>query len=254
MKEWKTAIEAQPHSIGGQTLDESRPYAPLHRPRYPMLTVIDDQCVETGELIRVRKDTLSIGRCEGDLVFPGEAMMSSSHAKLSLQEVQADHWAWVLEDLNSRHGVFLKLPEFELRPGNEFVVGGTKLRLHGNTPALRVSGRPLLAYEPYLADAATISGETVFEVCTYSVTHSHAEIQLPAKGLKLGRLVSGPGLIVSDPFLEPHHATVLRNGDGTWRIADQKSLNGAWFRIKRAVMAPYSMFLVGEQRFSFKCQ
>lgn len=252
MTDWKTAIEVPEPSISGRTLDESRVFTPQRRPAYPLLTIIDDQSTESGEVIRIRKSEIDIGRNEGDLTFPGEALMSSRHARIALQEVRSNRWVWVLEDLNSRHGVFLKLSEFELQPGNEFIMGGTKVLFHGDFPVAQMSSKPLLAYEPFFAEPSAIKPRLTLQVSTYSITHPEQHIPLTGKGLKLGRLVSGAGMIAIDPFLEPHHATMLRNSAGAWQIKDQKSLNGIWLRVKSVILSQPSIFLLGEQRFSFK--
>jgi hypothetical protein len=94
--------------------------------------IVDDYAKDEGEMIRVRRDSITFGRSEGDLTFPAESMMSGLHAKISLQDTGANQWSWVLEDQRSMHGVFLRMQEFDLRPGIEFLIGGTKVTIHGD--------------------------------------------------------------------------------------------------------------------------
>lgn len=254
MSEWKTVSESPLESQGPRTLDESRTFAPQRRPAYPKLTIIDDHSDDnSGEVIRIRHEALTIGRTEGDLVFPAESLMSSLHAKVSLQRVRSDRLTWVLEDMNSRNGVFLRLPEFEVAPGNEFVVGATKLRMHGESNLGRVTSAPLTAYEAFLADPKTLKRTYALELCSYSITGVARDIPIDSQGVKLGRCVPGTGLIEGDPFIEAHHATVRRSSAGGWKVTDQKSHNGLWLRVHRVVLAQPAMFLVGEQRFTITC-
>ncbi len=58
--------------------------------------------------------------------------MSRQHAMISLQEVSPDHWSWVLEDLSSRNGVFVRCKEFSSAAGQRVFLGGTKLLMHGD--------------------------------------------------------------------------------------------------------------------------
>ncbi len=152
MSDWKTRIEKPtPQAGSDRTLEESVPFSPRRRPSYPQLCILDDAS-ENEETLRLRSDRLTIGRENCDLSFPAEGLMSRQHAMISLQEVSPDHWSWVLEDLSSRNGVFVRCKEFSLRPGNEFLIGGTKLLMHGDPDLSRSVAKDSTLLIPYQAN------------------------------------------------------------------------------------------------------
>jgi pSer/pThr/pTyr-binding forkhead associated (FHA) protein len=252
MSDWKTAAEKSSKSQGHETLEETQLFGPRRRPIYPQLVIVDDYAKDDGEIIRLRRDTLTIGRSEGDLTFPAEAMMSGLHAKISLQDTGANQWTWVLEDQRSRYGIFLRLQEFDLRPGIEFLIGGTKVTVHGDMQMPIKSSDATNSQLPYIADASLIRNRNQIELSTYTVSQDTREIPLSGKRLELGRLAEGAGKIVGDPFIEAAHASLRRSDTGLWRISDRNSKNGLWLRVQRVTISESANFMLGEQRFSFR--
>lgn len=258
MSDWKTAVEppaTRPsmatESSERNTLEESAVFAPRRRPWYPQLIIVDDHSADSGELVRLRKDTFTLGRSGCDLSFPAEGLMSGTHAKVSLQEISTNHWDWVLEDLASRNGVFVRQNEFQLRPGNEFLIGGTKVIVHGDRQLTRKSEEPIPFYAAYEADAAQIRNRSELEICPYLFSQEATILPLPAKRMQLGRNGEGAISLAVDPFVEPLHALIQKTDSLSWKIVDQKSLNGIWVRIRRAVLSQTTSFILGEQRFRF---
>jgi pSer/pThr/pTyr-binding forkhead associated (FHA) protein len=256
MSDWETAIEQPvpsppPASEECHTLEESIAFAPRRRPWYPHLIILDDHSSDSGEVVRFRKDAFTLGRVDCDLSFPAEALMSGTHAKVSLQEISPKHWDWVLEDLSSRNGVFVRQTEFPLRPGNEFLIGGTKVIVHGDSQLARNAVEPIPSYSAYEAEAGQIRNRSELEICPYLFSQEATIVPLRAKRIQLGRNGEGAISLAVDPFVEPLHALIQKTDSHSWKIVDQKSLNGIWVRVRRAVLSQTTSFILGEQRFRF---
>jgi len=65
-----------------------------------VLTVCDDGKAD-GELVRVRRDRLVIGRGDGDVRIPHDAMMSTRHAEIVSRSGSEQLGGWVVADLQS---------------------------------------------------------------------------------------------------------------------------------------------------------
>ena len=72
-------------------MEESIGFSPRRRPWYPQLIILDDHSSEEGEVIRLRRSTFTFGRSGCDFSFPAEGLMSGIHARISLQEISANH-------------------------------------------------------------------------------------------------------------------------------------------------------------------
>lgn len=74
-----------------------------------------------AERYALRAGRVTIGRDEGDIVFPGDELLSARHASVALESGGARA---VLRDEGSRNGVYIRISEeWTLRPGDLFVVG-----------------------------------------------------------------------------------------------------------------------------------
>ncbi len=253
MKEWQTRRESPAKADTPlETLAESSPLRPIRRPVYPRLTLLDEGSDEAGETVRIRTESLTIGRTQGDLSFPAESMMSGIHARISLSQVAPDKWMWTLEDLSSRNGVFVRLPSFSITPGNEFLLGGTKLVMHGEKAVTRDFSADVVSFEPYYASPSSIRKKPELEVQGYQFSQETSSIPINKRKMVLGRIGVAEAFFSIDPFVEPQHAVVMRNEQGDWQVQDQDSLNGVWLRVSRAFLSSKLEFLIGEQRFRFE--
>lgn len=249
MSDWKTAIEQL--TSESRTMEESIAFSPRRRPWYPHLIIMDDHTSDSGEVVRLRKDSFSLGRVGCDLSFPAEGLMSGTHAKISLQEIADNQWEWVLEDASSGNGVYVRQTEFPLLPGNEFLLGGTKVVVHGDPHLRRKSTEPALHLSAYTGKMDLIRKQPELEICSYLFSQEASSIPLKGKRLQLGRHAEGAASLAIDPFVEPIHATVEKTDSQSWKIVDEKSLNGTWIRVRRAVLSQTTSFILGEQRFRF---
>ena len=101
------------------------------------LTVYDDG-ETTGEVIRIRDERFTIGRTEGDLRFPNDDLISSRHVAITRQSVKGKY-VWVLTDLQSRNGLFIRVTKAPLQHQAEFLIGSGRYRLESPASAARAT-------------------------------------------------------------------------------------------------------------------
>jgi len=101
-------------------------FRPTVRPLVAVLTVCDDGKLD-GEVIRIRDQRFVIGRSEGDLKIPIDGRISSRHVEITLQTVGGSH-RWVVTDLQSTHGMFVRVSRTVLAERAEFLVGNGRYR------------------------------------------------------------------------------------------------------------------------------
>lgn len=244
----ETRVEnAGSEGVPRMTRDEAELCVPIHRATYPSLLILDDGSDQTGEPVRIRKSSIEIGRSQGDLEFPAERLMSSQHCKIELQELESGVWGWVLTDLDSRHGLFVRVESFVAKPGMQFLCGGSKFSVGG--PASSLTSADLkTGYTPFV-DKANASCELIIDC--YSVAQQSTSVKL-RQSLVIGNEFRDDGCPVKDPFVDYQHATMTRMSDNEWRVTDNESLNGIWLRVKSVQLDETRAFLAGEQRFLFQ--
>ncbi len=102
------------------------PFRPTVRSPVAVLTVLDDGKTD-GESIRIRDHRFIIGRTEGDLRIPLDGRISARHVELTYQVVGGLH-RWVVTDLQSTHGMFVRVSRTALADKAEFLVGNGRYR------------------------------------------------------------------------------------------------------------------------------
>lgn len=194
-------------------------YRPRVRPPMALLHVVDDGR-EDGEIVRMRGESLAIGRSEGDVLIPHDLLVSPLHARLE----RLNTGGWRLSDLGSATGTFVRVDRAKLRHERTIQVGATRMRFH----------------EVDLTEAWLV------EVSPTGAGRRH-ECHAPVT--TIGR--DGCTIPLDDPFVDEIHAEIRRTPGG-WRIRNTGA-NGLWVRIHEPVdlRAP-AQFLCGEQRFVFE--
>lgn len=203
---------------------EARPWRPGRRPRMALLHVVDDGR-DTGETIRLRDDMLAIGRITGSVAIPHDPFLADHHARLD----RLPGGGWLLSDLGSAEGTWVRVMTAKLRPGTRLQVGGTRLvfrrRHDGVAEFVRVdrSAAPMPCPTP-----------------PFLLGRTDAAPALEAHGL--------PSILLDDPFVSPIHAEVI-TARSSWRIVN-RGLNGLWVRIESPVrLGGVAQFQCGDQRF-----
>lgn len=231
------------------------PFRPTIRPPVPILTVFDDGKAD-GEVFRLRGPKFTIGRTEGDLRFPLDGRMSSRHVEITHQVVGGMN-RWVVTDLQSTHGMFVRVSKAALADRAEFLVGNGRYRFDANQ-----------ADSGETADLMT--GTPNFGV-TQGWFEGQGPFRPPALTEMLGREIGNRILLVKgeywigsdpscaitradDPFCEPWHVRLHRNAKGGWGAEHNKTQNGLWLRMAQITVDAMIQFQVGEQRFRLRVQ
>jgi hypothetical protein len=230
-------------------------FRPTARPPLATLTVFDDGKIE-GEIVRIRDLRFTIGRTEGDLRIPIDARMSARHVEITLQTVGGVH-RWVVTDLQSTHGMFVRVSKTPLADGAEILVGNGRYRF--DCP--QHTGDATADYVPSDADHDQTRGwdagpnpfrpPSLTELVGNQIGN---RVMLVKPEYWIG---SGPECAVcraDDPFCEPRHVRVFRGPKGNWNAEHNRTQNGLWLRMSQIVAESMIQFQIGEQRFRLKVQ
>ena len=224
------------------------PFKPLMRAAVPILTVLDDGSLDTGEDIRIRQDCFTIGRCTGDLVLPNDPALSSQHAELRLTEHRGLP-RWSLHDTGSTNHTFVRVNAVRLYPDTVVILGAKRYRLQPSSSRLAPAVGPrseatcLVAMERPPAQPC----DALVELCGGS---GHV-FPLLFSRIAIGRDPSRCPIHIDDPSLAGLHAEFLQESDGNWRIVASPSLNGVWISTRSTRLTACCYFQCGEQRFRF---
>jgi hypothetical protein len=221
-------------------------FRPTLRAPVALLTVFDDG-ESDGEVIRIRGESFVIGRTEGDFLLPQDGLVSARHIAI-VRERSGDAWRWIVTDLQTTDGLFIRVSRTDLADGAEFLVGRGRYRFEGplaqqpETPGKRPDGagttRPRSADSPRPpALVEMLAGEDA------------DRFPLLAAGCWIG---SDPACSIcraDDPFAEPRHVQLSRKSDGAWEARNNKTANGLWLRVDQVAVDGACLFQIGEQRF-----
>ena len=232
------------------------PFRPTSRPPLAILTVFDDGKAE-GEVIRIRDSRFIIGRTEGDLRIPIDGRMSSRHVEITLQTIGGIH-RWVVTDLQSTHGMFVRVTRTVLNDRSE--IPGRQRPLPVRIPAGAGRGDPRSA-SPGRAGGVRADprlGRRPQPLPRTGGDRAHGrrdrQPHAPDQAGVLDRLPTrpAPSAARDDPFCEPRHVRLSRDSKGGWHAEHNKTLNGLWVRMAQIVVDSVVRFQIGEQRFQIK--
>jgi hypothetical protein len=244
------AAAPQPQPVAARSASVYRPTA---RPPIPMLIIFDDGRME-GEVIRIREPRFVIGRTEGDLRFPLDGRMSSRHVEITHQYVGGMH-RWVVTDLQSTHGMFVRVSKTVLADKAEILVGNGRYRFD--------------APQPETATTAAFGPEDPNRGVTRGWDDAPSPFRPPALTELIGNEIGNRTLLVKneywigsdpscpigrpdDPFCEGRHVRLYRKPQGAWHAEHNKTLNGLWLRMSQITVDAMVHFQIGEQRFQIK--
>lgn len=223
-----------------------KPIRPALRPSVPVLTVLDDGTFADGESFRLRGERFLIGRSEGDLMIPSDRTLSGHHAEIR-RIVDSGRASWVLVDLDTANGTFVRVKSAAISADTIVVLGCRRYRLvqpftadeaqpRGSTMLLDKWEPPLNLW-PALTETATTANSQTFPLNGPEVT--------------IGRLGGGSTISIDDSHLAEHHATFARAADDVWRIYAGQTENGVWVSVRSVSLTSHCYFRCGEQFFRF---
>jgi len=232
---------------------EATPFRPTIRPPVCILTIFDDGKSE-GEVVRIRSNRFVIGRTEGDLLLPHDEQISSRHVEITRQLI-AGQQRWVVTDLQSTNGLFLRVSRTVLSDKSEFLVGKGRYRYE------EPGGRAPQTVD-HLDSSPVPPGTVGFVDSAPGIVHP-ALTELVARGAGNRILLVKPEYWIGadtscaicrseDPFTSPKHVHLFRDSKGAWNAQNNKTLNGVWFRIPQMTVEDGCLLQIGEQRFRLK--
>ena len=221
------------------------------------LTIYDD-AETTGEAIRVRDERFTIGRTEGDLKFPNDDLISSRHVSLTRQAVKGK-CTWVITDLQSRNGLFVRVSKAPVQHLAEFLIGSGRYRL--DSPGAAVSPTRGVSGEEYerapvtqaFGDVHSEEQEALTEILRSGIGSRYV---LDRDLYRIGRDRDCDICRPNDLFLRGKHASLTRSSKGTWVIQHNATINGVWLKMPQISLASGKgcEFQIGEQCFRVKVQ
>jgi hypothetical protein len=238
----------QPAPSGdGFPAEDDQDFRPTLRPPVPVLTVLDDGCRETGEMIRLRSEVFAIGRTVGDLRLPHDPSLSSAHA-----EIRRTAWhggfQWTLHDVGSLNGTFARCSRALLHDSAVVILGSRRFRV---TNPLRPPTAARPAMHTSVLDNAHIPPVVWPVLEELSGKPDPLHIPLRADHLTIGRSGGGADVELDDPLLAHEHASLARQRDGSWLITAAHTRNGVWVSTLAVSLTSQCHFRLGEQIFRF---
>ncbi|HEX7449098.1 MAG TPA: FHA domain-containing protein [Pirellulales bacterium] len=228
-------------------------YRPTLRPPMALLIVCDDGKAE-GESFRLRDGRFVIGRTQGDLVIPHDGMISSRHVEITRQLVGGQS-RWVITDLQSTNGLFVRISRTPLDDQSELLVGKGRYRLivpasDGSATADYVPPHGARnATQAWGADAAAPAMPALVELVGNLLGN-----RVPLIGAEywIGADPACEICRANDPFCEARHARLTRDAKSSWHVEQCKTVNGLWFRVPQVICESVVQFQIGEQRFRLR--
>jgi pSer/pThr/pTyr-binding forkhead associated (FHA) protein len=230
-------------------------YRPTSRPPVALLTVHDDG-KNDGEIIRIRQARFVIGRTEGDLVIPIDGRISSRHVEITLQSVGGLH-RWVVTDLQSTHGMFVRVSKTPLADQAEFLVGSGRYRFEAPQPATDATASYVPSTSGHGETRGWDDGPSPLRPPALTELIGHEignRLLLVMPEYWIGSDPACPVCRPDDPFCEPRHVRLFRSPNGGWHAEHNKTQNGLWLRMAQIVADSMIQFQIGEQRFRLKVQ
>jgi len=232
---------------------EAKAERPTQRPPTAMLCILDDGKLD-GEWVRLRADRTVIGRTEGDIRIPHDGLVSGRHAEIVRQR-GAKGYRWLLVDLQSTNGTFVRIGGSLLRHGNELLIGAGRYRFEAGAaaglPGPAAPGAPLQTTQAWANQPV---GSLVPSLVETTAAGPVQRFTLMLPEYWVGRDPQGcPITRPQDDLVNARHARLYRDAGGQWHVENNKSLNGLWLRIVEPMpLGGGCQFRAGEQRFLFR--
>jgi pSer/pThr/pTyr-binding forkhead associated (FHA) protein len=247
-----TGIAAPSSSPPAAAVDDTERFRPAQRPATAVLIVLDDGDDE-GEALRIRRESFTIGRVQGDLVIPHDGNISGKHAEI-VRRLEGGRWQWYLRDLQSTNGTFVRVAGGILRDGQELLIGATCFRFESShideagdaasAPGAVASTRKFVGGS--VAQFAAQMNPTLIAIMPDG---GEKRYPLDRPELWVGRDRAGCSIVLEDRLVSPRHARIFRDPKGKWMVQNNRSLNGLWMRITEVSLEKGGQFQCGEQRF-----
>lgn len=229
-------------------------FRPKSRPPMGLLRIADDG-EESGELVRIRKPSTTIGRLECDVVIPHDNQMSAQHAEI-FRAFDNGTYVWHLRDLNSTNGTFVRAAHSVLQAEQVLLMGGRRYRFE--CPEQQQAGNR----DPTTDVVDGTRQWQQLDVAAFEAVQPYlVEMSDQGDGMRyllrdqemwIGTDANSCSIVLEDSFVSPQHARVYLDKKNRWCIESGKSLNGLWVGIRSVALGKGGRFQCGEQRFVFQ--
>ena len=225
-------------------------FRPMLRPPMATLELLDDG-QDSGETWRLRSDQTTIGREGADIRLPHDSQISANHVAV-IRRQHDGQWLWLLKDLKSTNGTFLRVARCPLGDHNTVLLGAHRYRYRPagtNAPS-----------SPAASDATNgwrVPGPDDVQAATASLVRlfpdgSEKVLSVPVGDVRIGSDASQCQISWDDdPMVDPVHG-VIKSSAAKPVLEDLNSTNGIWVSVRERRLAPSSMFQIGEQRVRFR--
>jgi pSer/pThr/pTyr-binding forkhead associated (FHA) protein len=217
-----------------------------------ILELLDDGS-DRGEEFRVRTDAVTIGRVSADILIPHDTQISGCHVRLSRQPVNGE-FHWVLEDLASTNGTFLRVAKAVLQPSTPFIIGSHRYVYRPAAAAAAVERTPTapVGTRGWQAPSAEEIQRQWPALVRIIADGTEQVFPFQTADVAIG---SDPAVtnitITDDPTVNGLHGHIRTTEKGRV-IEDNKSLNGLWIAISERRLNSTATFQIGEQRIRFR--
>ena len=162
---------------------------------------------------------------------------------------------WVVTDLQSTHGMFVRVSKTVLADKAEILVGNGRYRFD----APQAEAAATTDYAPDDPNRGVTRGwddgpspfrpPALTELIGNEIGN---RILLVKNEYWIGSDPSCPIGRPDDPFCEARHVRLYRKPQGGWHAEHNKTLNGLWLRMSQITVDAMVHFQIGEQRFQIK--
>lgn len=206
---------------------------------------------------------MSDGTCEANDPFsrellpyscvPFDGLISSRHLEITCHKVGGVN-RWVVTDLQSKNGLFVRVSKTPLADKAEFLVGKGRYRfdaMHVDPAATDVDpgGNKPVKTRGWGEGSHSIRPPALTEIVGSEIG---SRIILVKAEYWIGSDPSCPIYRLDDPFCEPRHVRLHRGAKEAWHVEHNKTHNGLWLRMPQIVVDSLVQFQFGEQRFRLK--
>ena len=245
----RTAQEPTPPPVSNKPGDDSAAFKPTVRPPTPRLTILNDGEAVVGQTIWLREPLTVIGRTAGHIRIPHDPLVSGTHAEI-VREGTAAPYRWILRDLGSSNSTFVSCAKGVMRPDIILILGSRRFRFRG--PAIAPPASASQNPGTVRADSREVLATLWPSLVEMTPAASPLEIHLRGVNLSVGRPGFGNDIELDDPLIAKHHAQIVRQPSGEWRIDSKRSKNGVWIQTSAIKLSGLCRFQCGEQRFLFE--
>ena len=250
--QFKTVKEPTPAFYKHSTDDKAafgQAFTPRMRPPTPRLTILNDGDTNAGEMVWLREASTVIGRTSGHIRLPHDPLVSGTHAEI-VREGTAAPYRWILRDLGSSNRTFVSCAKALMRPDQIIILGSRRLQFRNSAIAMP---RPSTQNpSTVLADSQEVLASLWPSLVEITATPNPLEIPLRGASLSVGQPGYGNDIELDDPLIAQHHAQIVRQPSGQWRIESKRSTNGVWIQTSAIRLSSLCRFQCGEQRFLFE--